>query len=278
MIPKIIHYCWFGENPLPALAIKCIDSWRKYFPDYEIVEWNEENFDINACAYVKEAYQAKKWAFVSDYARFKILYEQGGIYFDTDVEVIKSMEELVNRGPFMGCEKTLSYVGRSSNVGLAANPGLGLAANSGLAIYKEMLEDYDKSHFINTDGTYNYKTVVNRMTEILKKDGFIEKEAVQIIKGVYIYPSDYFCPLDYLTGELDLTDNTHSIHWYDASWQDDRMRIRRKRTTRIMNMFSGDVGKRLGKLYMTFSYYWEWIATGQFSLIKEKIIAKFRRN
>ena len=94
MIPKVIHYCWFGGNPLPNIAVKCINSWKKYFPDYEIIEWNESNFDLFSCDYCREAYDAKKWAFVSDYARFKILYEHGGVYFDTDVEVIKSMDDI----------------------------------------------------------------------------------------------------------------------------------------------------------------------------------------
>ena len=104
-IPKIIHYCWFGRSPLPELAKKCIASWRKYFPDYEIKEWNEDNFDVNSILYTSQAYQAKKYAFVSDYARFWILYMYGGLYFDTDVEVIRPMDDIIQRGPFMGCEK-----------------------------------------------------------------------------------------------------------------------------------------------------------------------------
>ena len=104
MIPKVIHYCWFGRNPLPESAVKCINSWRKHFPDYEIKEWNEDNFDVNIIPYTKEAYEAKKYAFVSDYARMWILYHFGGLYFDTDVEVIKPMDDIVKRGPFMGIE------------------------------------------------------------------------------------------------------------------------------------------------------------------------------
>ena len=104
MIPKIIHYCWFGRNPLPESAIKCINSWKKFFPDYEIKEWNEDNFDVNIIPYTKEAYEAKKYAFVSDYARFWILYHHGGLYFDTDVEVIKAMDDIIELGPFMGVE------------------------------------------------------------------------------------------------------------------------------------------------------------------------------
>ena len=108
MIPKIIHYCWFGGNPLPELAMKCIESWRTYFPDYEIKEWNEDNFDVNIIPYTKEAYENKKYAFVSDYARFWILYNHGGIYFDTDVEVIKKMDDIIEKGSFMGCEKKVT--------------------------------------------------------------------------------------------------------------------------------------------------------------------------
>ena len=104
MIPKKIHYCWFGRNPLPDSALRCIASWKKYLPDYEILEWNEDNFDVNSIQYIAQAYKVKKYAFVSDYARFKILYEHGGLYFDTDVEVIKPMEEIVSRGPFLGFE------------------------------------------------------------------------------------------------------------------------------------------------------------------------------
>ena len=106
MIPKKIHYCWFGGNPLPELAIKCLESWKKYCPDYEIIEWNETNFNLDSCEYVREAYQAKKWAFVSDYARLKVVYDNGGIYLDTDVELIKSLDRLLKNKSFFGTETT----------------------------------------------------------------------------------------------------------------------------------------------------------------------------
>ena len=123
MIPKIIHYCWFGRNPLPESALKCIASWRKFFPDYEIVEWNEDNFDVNTIPYTAQAYAAKKYAFVSDYARLKILYDHGGLYFDTDVEVIKPFDDILAGGAFMGCELTAAQ-------GCAVNPGLGLGVSA----------------------------------------------------------------------------------------------------------------------------------------------------
>ncbi len=210
---KKIHYCWFGGNPLPPLAEKCIASWRKFCPDYEIIEWNETNFDINCCAYVKEAYEAKKWAFVSDYARFKILYEHGGLYFDTDVEVIKPLDEIVAKGNFMGRE----IEGKAS-----VAPGLGFGVNPGLGLIKELLDSYNDRHFINSDGSYNQKTIVEYTSEILCKHGLQNTNDIQFIADVYIYPKEYFCPMDYYTGKLSITKNTYSIHHYTASWHDQR--------------------------------------------------------
>ena len=215
MIPKIIHYCWFGGNPLPDMAKKCIKSWKKYFPDYEICEWNESNFDLKSCDYCREAYQAKKWAFMSDYARFWILYNYGGLYFDTDVEVIRDMSEIVNRGAFMGCEAVNKC---ATGLGLGVNPGLGLGVNPGLGLYKEILDFYHTIHFANEDGTLNEQTVVFYTTNILKKHGLQDVEKIQNIAGVYIYPAEYFCPMNYGTGKLTITKNTVSIHHYSASW------------------------------------------------------------
>lgn len=198
MIPKVVHYCWFGGNQLPDDAKKCIESWRKFFPEYEIKEWNECNFDVNCCDYVKEAYAAKKWAFVSDYARFWILYHEGGLYFDTDVEVIKDMSDIIAKGAFMGCETDNKCA-----------PGLGL--------YKEILDYYEKIHFFIEGNTT--ETVVTHTSKILKSHGWVGNGEIEQIEGVTIYPPEYFCPMDYKTGKLDITPNTRSIHWYTASWQ-----------------------------------------------------------
>ena len=214
MIPKVIHYCWFGRNPLPSLAIKCIESWRKYLPDYEIKEWNEDNFDVNIIPYTQEAYQVGKYAFVSDYARFWILYKYGGLYFDTDVEVIKPMDDIIARGPFMGCEKDVSDTSVAS-----VAPGLGL--------YKEILEMYSKLSFVNKAGTYNQKTIVQYTTEILCEYGLKEGNEIQECAGVWIYPKEYFCPLDQ-TLTLHITSNTRSIHHYDSSWLSPQKRIIKK--------------------------------------------------
>ena len=215
MIPKIIHYCWFGGNPLPPLAEKCIASWKRFLPDYEIKEWNEQNFDINIIPYTAEAYQAKKYAFVSDYAHFWILYHYGGLYFDTDVEVIKPMGSIIAKGAFMGCEQD-----SKSGIELTVAPGLGLAVESKHEIYKAILEEYDSFHFINEDGSNNDKTVVEYVTEILKKHGLRNSPGIQNINGINVYPSEYFCPRNTVTKRMHITNNTYTIHHYMASWKD----------------------------------------------------------
>lgn len=213
MIPKIIHYCWFGGNALPPLAQKCIASWRKYFPDYEIKEWNEENFDITIIDYVKEAYSAKQYAFVSDYARFWILYNYGGVYFDTDVEVLRDIRDIVSQGAFMGCE---CDGGKVSNI--AVNPGLGIASPKKHNIYCSFLDLYSNLHFINPNGSYNQTTIVDHITPVLIKNGLKNISSIQVVDGIFIYPKEYFCPLDSITKKLDITPNTRTIHHYTASW------------------------------------------------------------
>lgn len=223
MIPKVIHYCWFGGNPLPGSAIKCIESWKKNLPGYEIKEWNEENFPIDTCPlYAKQAYAKKKWAFVSDYARFKILYEYGGLYFDTDVEVIKPLDDIIECGSFMGCG--------SDN---ETNPGLGLAAAPGLGLYKEIL-DYYNTHEFDDSGSV---TVVQITTEILRKKGFKDCSSIQTIEGVNFYPPDYFSPIDYSTGKLIITENTRSIHHYDASWMEPKDRYAQAKARSLRRFF-----------------------------------------
>ena len=210
MIPKVIHYCWFGRNPLPKMAVKCIASWRKFFPDYEIKEWNEDNFDVNIIPYTKDAYTDGKYAFVSDYARFWVLYHYGGVYFDTDVEVIKPMDDILDRGPFMGLE----IAGPDGKVA----PGLGLAADSGNLIYKEILERFDCLRYWQEDGSWNRYTMIPLVTDIMKKRGFAGKSCIEQVGGIYIYPVDFFNPLEDATGRLKKTENTRTIHWYMKSW------------------------------------------------------------
>ena len=216
MIPKIIHYCWFGRNPLPELAVNCIKSWKKFLPDYEIKEWNEENFDVNIVPYTAEAYRAKKYAFVSDYARFWILYKYGGLYFDTDVEIIKSMDDIIVQGAFMGCE--LCPDKQNGGLKPAIAPGLGLGVEQGNRLYAKILDSYKKKHLFNFKGQIT-ETVVGIVTKLLicnRND--IDLRQISIIDGIRIYPNEYFCPIIALTGDMSITENTRTIHHYTATW------------------------------------------------------------
>lgn len=215
MIPKTIHYCWFGRNSLPESAQKCIASWRRFLPDYEIKEWNENNFDVNIIPYTQQAYEAKKYAFVSDYARYWILYNYGGLYFDTDVEIIKPLDDIIEKGAFMGIEVP-SLNGSLPQVA----PGLGLAVEKGHVFYKRILDVYANLVFLNSDGSLNQKTIVSYNTELLKEFGLKPTNEIQQVAEIWIYPIDYFNPFNDLTGKLIITQNTRSIHWYSASWSD----------------------------------------------------------
>lgn len=217
MIPKVINYCWFGGNKFPADLKKCIDSWKKYCPNYEIKEWNENNFNINCCKYVQQAYKAKKWAFVSDYARFWILYRYGGVYLDTDVELIKPLDEIIDKGPYMGGEPYYNYSSTNLKKYNVA-PGLGMAAEPRMPFYKKVLDLYNKQLFYDSNGNINRETVVTKVTRLLNKEGFKGTDGIEHIAGMNIYPPEYFCPKNYLTGVITITSNTYSIHHYTASW------------------------------------------------------------
>lgn len=228
MIPKIIHYCWFGGNPLPKSVKKCIESWKKYFPGYEIKEWNESNFDVNLIPYTQEAYKAKKYAFVSDVARFWILYNEGGLYFDTDVEVIKSFDDVIAKGTFMGFETPEGGV----------NPGLGLGAEKDNPLFAEVIDYYKTLHFCNEEGVQNPGTVVAHTTHVLENHGLKRENKIQELDGlVTIYPQDWFNPFDDLTGVLEKTTNTHSIHWFSKTWLEKPMIY--FRITRILHRLLG---------------------------------------
>ncbi len=220
-IPKVIHYCWFGGAPLGQNELACIESWRRLLPQYEIKRWDETNFDVNACCYCREAYENGKWAFVSDYARFKILYEHGGVYLDTDVEVLKSIDELVESGPFMGFQDNFSdgpaAVGGEGGCGTVA-PGLGMAAYDHMAVFEEILRYYESRHFALGNGECDVTNVVDITTDVMAHHGLCDVDGAQEVAGVTIYPSEYFNPKDSWTGEIRLTDDTYTIHHFSMSW------------------------------------------------------------
>lgn len=240
---KTVHYCWFGGGPLGDRELECIASWERYLPDWKIVQWNETNFDVNQCAYVREAYEAGKWAFVSDYARFFILYRYGGLYFDTDVELVKPIDDLIDGGPFMGFEFDVpssgeeEYIEALKSVAVSAptvNPGLGMYATPHLDVYGDILRSYERDHFRKADGTDNQSTVVERVTSILFDKGLNNSQVgIQKIAGITIYPSEFFNPKDYFTGIVSVTGNTRSIHHFSMSWHSKRDQFEYKVATRL---------------------------------------------
>ncbi len=213
MIPRIIHYCWFGGNPLPESVLKYIESWKKYCPDYEIKQWNEENYDYKKCPYTLEAYEAKKWAFVSDYARLDIIYNNGGIYLDTDVEIIKSLDGLLDNECFLALEQHSHLIAS----------GLGFGAEKGNEAIKEMLDEYRDVHFKLANGIYNtMPPCPTRNTAPFYKHGFnLEIDKPVKLGSATVYPPEYFCPYNYEDNSCNITENTVSIHHYDSSWVSD---------------------------------------------------------
>lgn len=208
MIPKIIHYCWFGGNPKPESVKKYIESWHKYCPDYEFREWNETNFDINENNYCKEAYEAKKWAFVTDYVRLKALYEYGGIYMDTDVEVIKSLDPLLKYDAFSGYE---------SNNRISTGTMASCWHNEWIEF---LLKDYDNRHFRMADGKLDMTTNVEVITGLTKEKYHLNFDGTIKFFGnnMVMLPFDYLCVKDLSTGEIKKTVNTYTIHHFTSSW------------------------------------------------------------
>lgn len=205
MIPKIIHYCWFGGNEMPPLVQKCIKSWKKYLPDYEFKLWNEEIFDVNCNAWCQQAYQAKKYAFVADYCRLIALYEEGGIYLDTDIQLCHSLTPFLNQNAFMGFED-----GKVLSMGV-----IGMTAK--FAILKESLDYYENTTFSNEIIKESIANVVIFTQLLEEKYGLIRNNTEQWIAGIHIYPRTYFNPMDFF-GNWDKSKNTVAIHLYMGSW------------------------------------------------------------
>jgi hypothetical protein len=222
LIPKVIHYCWFGRKPIPERNRKCIDSWRKYCPDYEIVEWNENNYDINKNLYMKQAYEAGKFGYVPDYARLDLLYQYGGFYFDTDVELIKNIDDLLYQQAFTSFEEYPTI-----------NVGGGSGCEKGFLLFKKMRDTRENIFFIKEDGTYNLTTCGYYETKPLEEEGLKLDGRLQNIQGMTIYPSDYFHPKSSVTGLTDLTENTYSIHHFNWSWVSEKQLAEKLRTHEI---------------------------------------------
>ena len=207
MIPRIIHYCWFGRGPMPELALKCIESWHRFMPDYEYKLWNEDNFNITSVPYVKEAYESRKYAFVTDYVRLYALYTEGGVYMDTDVEVLKPYDDLLSLPGFTGYEGS-KYLPPVTGT---------MASEAGNEWVKEQLDSYTDAHFIMPDGSLDMTTNTTRISNIMKRGGFVSKGEKQVYKDMHIFPVEYFCPRQ-TTGEELFTENTYCDHHFMGSW------------------------------------------------------------
>lgn len=234
MIPKIIHYCWFGKNPVPEDVERYIASWKKYCSDYKIIEWNESNFDINCCVYVKEAYEAKQWAFVTDYVRLYVLYHYGGIYMDTDVEVIKPLDELLIHSAFSGYESNNSI------------PTGTMGACKGNGWIKFLLDDYKERHFVMENGSYDKTTNVTVITSLtVKRYGiFLDGEKKIFGNDIVMLPFDYLCAKSYKTGIVMRTDHTYTIHHFKGTWLSDEEKFRdiiRKKLMPILGIGLADI-------------------------------------
>ena len=209
MIPRIIHYCWFGRGTMPELALKCIESWHKFMPDYEYRLWDEDSFDVTSVPYVKEAYEARKFAFVTDYVRLYALYTEGGIYMDTDVEVLKPYDDLLELSGFTGYEGS-KYLPPVTGT---------MASEPGNAWVKEQLDSYLGAHFLLPDGSMDTTTNTVRITRIMKAGGFVPDGKKQVYKDMHFFPVEYFCPRQ-TTGEVLITENTYCDHHFLGSWDD----------------------------------------------------------
>ena len=220
MIPKIIHYCWFGGKPIPPEYQRYIDSWRRFLPDYEIRRWDETNYDVRKNPYMSDAYKEKKWAFVSDYCRLDVVYEYGGIYLDTDVEVVRSFDDLLHERMFCGFESRDPVgIKLGEDVEMSVNFGLGYGAEKGHPVLKEMLDLYAGLRFYNEDGSLNLVACPRYQTQVLCRHGLVPNNQTQRFEGGIAYSPEYFCPQSNVTDRmLLLTENTYSIHHFTVSW------------------------------------------------------------
>lgn len=220
LIPKKIHYMWLGVKEIPGNLQRCIDSWKRYCPDYEIIRWDESNYNVDKCLYMKQAYETKNYGFVPDYARLDILYHYGGIYMDTDVEVVRSLDELLYQQAFCGVEKwqVVNFGGCSGAV-------------KGHNILKVFLEEWEKRNFIRKDGTYDYLSSGYVDTRVAIDNGYILNGKNQNIKGMNLYTYDYFHPYDYMSGRMEMTDDTYTIHHFNGGWLDETTRLINRKTT-----------------------------------------------
>jgi mannosyltransferase OCH1-like enzyme len=241
MIQKTIHYCWFGKNPMPDSDASYVAGWKRLLPDYKFMLWNESKFDVNSTVFTRQVAETKKFGFIVDYIRAWAVYNHGGIYLDTDVELLKPPDDLLNNNCFGGFEND-QFSGFRKNIFI--NPGLIFAGEKGSVLAKELMDFYSKYRFIKEDGSYNLTPSGVILTDILLKYGLKPNGYYQILNGgiFTVFPVDYFCPMDYYTGKLTITNNTYSIHHYNASWHSKNQKKYRHIRKIILKTFGGKAG------------------------------------
>ncbi|EJD6044492.1 glycosyltransferase family 32 protein [Providencia hangzhouensis] len=244
-IPKVIHYCWFGGQPLSPLAIYCINSWKKFCPDYQIIRWDESNTDLNTCQFVREAFELQKWAFVSDYIRLKVIEEFGGIYLDIDVELLTNLDSFLFHDGFMSFEYDRTHCKIATGLGFGSIPHH--------PIIKELLNNYENRSFIKLDKTLDTEPCPQRDTKVLVKLGLIENGLKQSINGFIFYPSDYFCPISFY-GERNFTKNTVSIHHFNASWLSEDIQNDIERKKKLISLFGYHLGRCVNIIFRVKDY------------------------
>ena len=233
MIPKIIHYCWYGQNEIPEDIKYYIDTWKKYCPDYKIICWNENNTNLNENKYLKQAYDAKKYAFVTDYMRLKVLSEYGGIYMDTDIELCKSLDEYLHHRAFIGCQDENVF-----------STGL-IASEANHPWIAKLFEHYNDLEFINNDGTYNLKPNTILITEITEDlyNWKFKNELQYLNDDICVYPVEYFCCKNWITGKIEKSSETVAIHHYKGSWLSEEDKRRSKSHLMKKNLIIKLIGK-----------------------------------
>ena len=241
MIPKKIHYFWVGGNPKPESVLFCIETWKKHCPDYEIIEWNETNYDFSKNQYMRQAYEARKWGFVPDYARLDVVYRYGGVYFDTDVELIKNIDSLLNNKAFFGFERT------EEAKRIFVNTGEGFGAEAFHPVVEGLMKLYENERFVNPDGSLNLTPQPNYTTKYFQTIGLKRENIDQNLNGAMIYASDVLCPKAYCASRIHLTERTVSIHHYDASWLDKNLKKKHDRSILIHRFFGDGLGENLDK-------------------------------
>lgn len=232
MIPKKIHYCWFGKGEKSEQIQACIASWRRFCPDYEIIEWNEENFDLDCIPYVAYAYKNKSYAHLTDYARLKIVYENGGIYLDTDVELIASLDRFLSHESFFAMQHSMEVA-----------TGLGFGAVAGAAILVELMKNYERKTVTERDG-FLTETCVETDRSVFERRGLAASVEVMYLCDTVVYPPRFFDPKDFETGKTSVTTDTVSIHHYSRTWHDKCEKLICDRYARLLELYGREAAKR----------------------------------